>query len=203
MTIKIDKKIVGYEVIEESGQQEMALEYEPTFDESVKRPEKLCGNTYKIPGSDHSIYVTINDIKHESGNRPYEIFIKCDDPNTTEWTSALSRILSALLRKGGRFEFICDELRQVHSPTGGFWSKGKYVPSEVAAIGNAIEQHFVELGYKKEKKVEMANDKVPTDQPMERTKPIGKQCPECKEFTLVKEGGCEKCHSCGYAGECG
>ena len=201
MAIKIDQKIVGVEVVNESGQQEMVLGPEPMFDESVKRPEKLTGNTYKIPGNDHSIYVTINDIEHESGKRPYEVFIKCDDPNTTEWTSALARILSALLRKGGKFQFVCDELRQVHSPTGGFWSKGKYIPSEVAAIGNAIEQHFIELVYMKERTNEEASNEISTNQSV--IKPTGSQCPDCKEFTLVKNDGCVRCTNCGYLGECG
>jgi ribonucleoside-diphosphate reductase alpha chain len=210
--IKINKKIVGYSVTTPEDEATEERRRTKEFNEDVKRPEKLTGNTYKIEGDPYSIYVTINDIEHEGEKRPFEIFIKTDCPENAQWTAALSRILSALLRKSGKFQFIADELRQVHSPKGGQWIKGKYIPSNVAMIGEVIERHFVELGYKKEnakpdeKKDKVANVDPSSDQSMdgsEKNKPTGSQCPECKEFTLVKNDGCVRCTSCGYLGECG
>jgi ribonucleoside-diphosphate reductase alpha chain len=117
------------------------------FGEHVDRPDVLDGITYKIPRENGSVYVTINDLIYNGTHRPYEIFVRCDDPNTNEWTTALTRVLSATLRKGGKLSFLIDELLQVHNPAGGFWSKGKYQPSTVAAIGEVINKHFESIGF--------------------------------------------------------
>jgi len=153
MTIKIDKKITGYEVSKpEDKQKEATQAIKETAEiihmhEKLERPEMLLGSTYKIktPLSEHALYITINDVvlnpdtEHEL-RRPYEIFINSKNMDHFQWIVALTRIISAVFRKGGDVTFLVDELRSVFDPRGGYFKKGgKYMPSLVAEIGDAIE----------------------------------------------------------------
>lgn len=158
---KIDRKIVGYEVItpEKREEREKAREAREQADivhmhEAVQRPEFLMGSTYKIktPLSEHALYVTINDIILNEGTehevrRPYEIFINSKNMEHYQWVVALTLLISAVFRKGGDIKFIVDELGAVFDPQGGYFKRGgKFMPSLVAEIGDAIERHLKMIG---------------------------------------------------------
>ncbi len=157
MTIRIDKKIVGFEVIEPAPAAQTAAA--PAVDivhmhEKVERPPVLYGSTYKIktPLSPHALYVTVNDIVLNPGTvhelrRPFEVFINSKNMDHFQWIVALTRIISAVFRKGGDVTFLVDELRSVFDPRGGYFKKGsKYMPSLVAEIGDVIESHLTAIG---------------------------------------------------------
>jgi len=155
MTKKIDQKIVKSEVIEADRDAAAGGSAEIIqMHENLQRPEALQGTTYKIktPLSEHALYVTINDITLNPGTeyemrRPFEIFINSKNMEHYQWIVALTRILSAVFRKGGDVTFLVDELRSVFDPQGGYFKKGgRYTPSIVAEIGDVIEQHMISIG---------------------------------------------------------
>ena len=165
MTIEIKSKITGYEVLKnksdaaEETKEESTVKEPVTAEiiqmhEKIERPEMLLGSTYKIktPQSEHALYITINDVLLNQGTahemrRPYEIFINSKNMDHFQWIVALTRIISAVFRKGGDVTFLVDELRSVFDPRGGYFKKGgKYKPSLVAEIGDAIECHMKIIG---------------------------------------------------------
>jgi hypothetical protein len=176
MAIEINKKIVGYDVVDEGRpvQEKPAEELSENKDsgtasaeiiqmhEKLERPEMLFGSTYKIktPQSEHALYITINDIVLNQGSehemrRPYEIFINSKNMDHFQWIVALTRIISAVFRKGGDVTFLVDELRSVFDPRGGYFKKGgKYKPSLVAEIGDAIECHMKMIGMIEDKEID-------------------------------------------------
>ena len=175
----------------------------------LERETVLPGFTYKLqwPESDHAIYITINDIVQAEGQshrrRPFEIFINSKNMEHYAWTVALTRMISAVFRRGGDVTFVVEELKAVFDPRGGSWMKGRYVPSLLAAIGEVIEQHMIDTGFiagKNEKPLTEALRAVAGDPP-----PAGpavtslKGCPRCGERGMVKQEGCETCTSCGYS----
>ena len=116
----------------------------------LDRPGELPGKTYKVrwPESDHAIYITVNDIIDDTGRRrPFEIFINSKNTEHYAWTVALTRMVSAVFRRGGDVSFVVEELKAVFDPRGGYWMGGKYVPSLLAAIGGVIEQHMIDTGF--------------------------------------------------------
>ncbi|WP_330447986.1 hypothetical protein FLP41_12380 [Paracoccus marcusii] len=117
--------------------------------EPLDRPAALEGATYKLkwPGSEHAIYITINDIIHGNHRRPFEIFINSKNMEHYAWTVALTRMVSAVFRRGGDVSFVVEELKAVFDPRGGAWMQGRYVPSILAAIGGVIERHLIETGF--------------------------------------------------------
>ncbi|MFP4002274.1 MAG: adenosylcobalamin-dependent ribonucleoside-diphosphate reductase, partial [Alphaproteobacteria bacterium] len=117
--------------------------------EPLDRPRELVGRTYKVrwPESDHAIYITINDIEQDGRRRPFEIFINSKNMEHYAWTVALTRMISAVFRRGGDVSFVVEELKAVFDPRGGQWMKGRYVPSLLAAIGDVIEEHMIEIGF--------------------------------------------------------
>lgn len=187
-------------------EEESKTSEKPAQVELVDRPNVLIGSTYKVkwPGSNHAIYVTINDYEMPDGSwRPFEIFINTKDASHTEWVTALTRSLSAIFRRGGNIAFVPEELQAVHSSVSGAFIEGKYVPSRVAAIGNVLEEHFQNVGIlaKPETSAAMVTDPI-GDSPKEPENPIGEVCPRCFSPTLVRQEGCDKCLSCGYS-NCG
>ncbi len=157
MAIKIDKKIVQYRIADKT---EPAPEPTPTkadvvqMHEKLKRPEVLMGSTYKVktPLSEHAMYITVNDLVLNPGTehevrRPFEIFINSKNMDHFQWIVALTRIISAIFRKGGDVTFLVEELKAVFDPKGGYFKKGgKYMPSLVAEIGDVVETHLRTLG---------------------------------------------------------
>ncbi len=117
--------------------------------EPLDRPTELEGATYKLkwPDSNHAIYITVNDIVLNGHRRPFEVFINSKNMEHYAWTVALTRMISAVFRRGGDVSFVVEELKAVFDPRGGAWMSGKYVPSILAAIGGILEQHMVQIGF--------------------------------------------------------
>ncbi|MBL0667311.1 NrdJb [Aeromonas jandaei] len=227
MVKKIDKKIVAYKVRTKDEPQE---ELSPQDDvvhmhETVLRPERLMGTTYKLKTpehvSEHSLFITINDIILNEGTvhetrRPFEIFINSKSLEHYQWIVALTRIISAVFRKGGDVTFLVEELRSVFDPKGGYWNKGKYVPSLIAEIGNVIESHLTEIGMLKapgldehqqaflaEKQAELKAAQEAEEQQAGSGFPANAVlCYKCHTKALVLKDGCMTCLNCGDS-KCG
>ena len=162
----------------------------------MKRPRAatLPGFTYKLkwPDTDHAIYITINDIVQDGRRRPFEIFINSKNMEHYAWTVALTRMISAVFRRGGDVSFVVEELKAVFDPRGGQWMDGRYVPSLLAAIGGVIERHMIDTGFLK------AAGRSPNSLAAVEQQ-TGLACPRCGEAALVFQEGCATCLSCGYS----
>jgi ribonucleoside-diphosphate reductase alpha chain len=173
----------------------------------LDRPEALPGRTYKItwPDSEHAMYITLNDILQDGRLRPFEVFVNSKNTEHYAWTVALTRMISAVFRRGGDVSFVVDELKAVFDPRGGHWMNGRYVPSLLAAIGEVIEQHLIAIGFMADpgnKREESAVLALAVN--AETPKPLSglRQCPKCGQPGLIKSEGCDTCTSCGYS-KCG
>ena len=179
----------------------------------LDRPEALPGRTYKLrwPESAHAIYVTLNDVVQEGRRRPFEIFINSKNMEHYAWTLALTRMISAVFRRGGDVSFVVEELKAVFDPRGGAWLEGRYVPSLLAAIGAVIERHMIDIGFLTEEEAprlaRRAEPEVVNLGPGgegggqgggEGARPF-RQCPKCGAAALVHQEGCDFCTSCGYS----
>jgi hypothetical protein len=248
MTIEIKNKIVGYEVVSNETDMSQVNEAENKTSENeqadkgsaeiiqmhekLERPEMLLGSTYKIktPQSEHALYVTINDVLLNQGTehemrRPYEIFINSKNMDHFQWIVALTRIISAVFRKGGDATFLVDELRSVFDPRGGYYKKGgKYKPSLVAEIGDAIECHMKMIGMIKDNGMDAgqrdmldakrkeyeaihcndSNNNVSKDRSNEATDfpPSSQLCKKCNTRAVISMDGCMTCLNCGDS-KCG
>ena len=244
MAIKIENKITDYRVVNASADPTDEAPANPILPaqsddhlivgaeipanvvqmhERVERPEMLIGSTYKIktPLSDHALYVTINDIvlnpetPYEK-RRPFEIFINSKNMDHFQWIVALTRIISAVFRKGGDVIFLVEELRSVFDPQGGYFKRGgKYTPSLVAEIGDAIESHMKMIGMISEevledqqrqmvaeKRRELAQRGEINEQPDTGTgqfPPRSQLCPKCTTKAVILLDGCDTCLNCGYS----
>jgi ribonucleoside-diphosphate reductase alpha chain len=170
--------------------------------EPLDRPEALEGNTYKVkwPDSEHAIYITINDVIHGGHRRPFEVFINSKNMEHFAWTVALTRMISAVFRRGGDISFVVEELKAVFDPRGGAWMGGKYIPSILAAIGGVIEQHLVATGFIAGEGMGLKTDPKAEIQRMDT--PRGKACSSCGGYDLRMVEGCMTCGSCGFS-KCG
>ena len=234
--IKIEKKIVGYavkqpaaeeanakpELVREGGGANRAEVIR--MHERLERPEMLVGSTYKVktPVSDHAMYVTINDIilnegtEHEK-RRPFEIFINSKNLDHYQWIVALTRIISAVFRKGGDVAFLVDELKAVFDPRGGYWQPGgKFMPSIIAELGYIVEKHLIAIGLMhtseldpsqqqiiNEKRAEFEEARKQQDAFSKSEYPEGAQlCAKCSTAAVIMMDGCMTCLSCGDS-KCG
>ena len=170
--------------------------------EPLDRPEALEGNTYKVkwPDSEHAIYITINDVIHGGHRRPFEVFINSKNMEHFAWTVALTRMISAVFRRGGDVSFVVEELKAVFDPRGGAWMGGKYIPSILAAIGGVIEQHLVATGFIEGTGMGLKSD--PQAEIMKMDQQRGKACSSCGDYDLRMVEGCMTCGSCGFS-KCG
>jgi len=170
----------------------------------LTRPEALPGKTYKVnwPESEHAMYITVNDIVQDGRRRPFEIFINSKNMEHYAWTVALTRMISAVFRRGGDVSFVVEELKAVFDPRGGAWMGGKYVPSLLAAIGDVIERHMVDIGFLPPRGDREAASRQVANLPDTPTGARLAQCPKCGEAALVRIEGCDQCTSCGYS-KCG
>ncbi|WP_171133080.1 adenosylcobalamin-dependent ribonucleoside-diphosphate reductase [Ruegeria sp. HKCCA5014] len=170
--------------------------------EPLDRPQSLEGSTYKLkwPDSEHAIYLTINDIVIGQRRRPFEVFINSKNMEHYAWTLALTRMISAVFRRGGDVSFVVEELKAVFDPRGGAWVQGKYIPSILAAIGGVIEQHMVAIGFLEGEGMGLKSD--PQAQVVNMDAPRGKACPSCGQYDMVMIEGCMTCRSCGHS-KCG
>lgn len=186
--------------------------------ENMKRPEALQGRTYKIKPSilDHALYLTINDIvlnegtPHES-RQPFEIFVNSKEMESYQWVVAMTRLISAVWRKGGDALFMVEELKSIFDPNGGYFSPKAHgrMPSLVAEIGYVIEDHFKWLGLIKDEKAEVAPEvKAFIEKRTEEFVSAGGTlanatvCPKCHEKAVIIMDKCPTCTSCGDS-KCG
>jgi hypothetical protein len=231
MAIKIAQKIVGYSVVKDEDKPAAAPAPAPEekskivhLTEALERPEMLLGSTYKIktPLSEHSLYVTINDVVLNPGTdhelrRPFEIFINSKNMDHFQWIVALTRIISAVFRKGGDVTFLVEELHSVFDPRGGYFKKGgKYMPSLVAEIGDAIECHLRMIGLLKSPELDEHQRKLIAEKRAQYDAagkagtgaqngefPAGAQlCGKCHTKAMIQMDGCLTCLSCGDS-KCG
>jgi ribonucleoside-diphosphate reductase alpha chain len=170
--------------------------------EPLNRPQALEGSTYKLkwPDSEHAIYLTINDIIVGGRRRPFEVFINSKNMEHFAWTVALTRMMSAVFRRGGDVSFVVEELKAVFDPRGGAWVKGKYIPSILAAIGGVIEQHLIAIGFLEGEGMGLKTD--PQAKVVGIDAPRGKACPSCGQYEMRMIEGCMTCASCGHS-KCG
>jgi hypothetical protein len=229
MAKKIEKKIVGYEVVNLDEQRRKAAQEEKNqiedMHENVERPEMLVGATYKIktPQSEHALYVTINDMvlnqgtKHEI-RQPFEIFINSKNMDHFQWVVALTRVISAVFRKGGDITFLVDEMKAVFDPQGGYFKPGGggFMPSIVAEIGFALESHMKMIGLIKEEQMPAAQKEMILAKRAEYENLKGqsknedngefpadsKLCAKCVTKAVIVMDGCLTCLNCGDS-KCG
>jgi hypothetical protein len=198
--IKIESKIVGWSVnASVTEPQEQPKSVEPIPVKPLRqRPEKLNGSTYKVktPLSEHAMYITLNDVVIDGQRRPFEIFINCKDMKSYPWIVALTRLMSAVFRNGGDVTFLIDELKFVFDPNGGYFSKGKYVPSVISEIGDVIEQHLIECGlFQRDESLKQAA--IAMVQQVDVQHEGLSRCSKCGDTSIVVKEGCEICLSCG------
>jgi ribonucleoside-diphosphate reductase alpha chain len=186
----------------------------------LERPPALQGATYKLrwPGSDNALYITVNDIErdgHAEGvtsarRRPFEVFINTKNLEHYAWTVALTRMISAIFRRGGDVTFVVEELKAIFDPQGGQWMDGRYVPSLIAAIGEVIENHMIRIGFlgapgtsRHDTGVErIAFSSGARRLPGQQAEAGGRICPRCSSRALHRREGCWVCDACGYS-KCG
>ncbi|MFP4131983.1 NrdJb [Thiohalospira sp.] len=240
MSIKIEEPIVDYGIASPEKEEEVtpAAVAEPEgsgyeaenviqMHERLERPERLEGSTYKIatPLSEHAIYLTINDIVLNEGTRhehrrPFEIFVNSKNMDHFQWIVALTRIISAVFRKGGDVTFLVEELHSVFDPRGGYFKKGgKYMPSLVAEIGEVIDQHLRKIGMIQEagldehqkalveaKRAEYEQRQASGTEGSEDEEgdypPGAELCNKCHTKAMVLMDGCMTCLACGES-KCG
>jgi len=231
MATKINSKIVSFKVVKED-EPEAVVEASNEIGsdvvhmhEDVERPELLLGSTYKVktPLSEHALYITINDIVLNPGTdhelrRPFEVFINSKSMDNFQWVVALTRVISAVFRKGGDSCFLVEELKAVFDPKGGYFKKGgKYMPSLVAEIGDAIESHMKMIGLIKDDSLDEHQQKLVdakrAEYEAQQAKADGKEasgefppgaqlCAKCSTQAVVMMDGCMTCLSCGDS-KCG
>ena len=225
MAIKIDSKIVGYKIKKDEEAEPVKGLSREVMHEEIKRPEELRGHTYKIktPLSDHALYITVNNIvlnpetEHEQ-EYPFEIFINSKNMEHFQWVLALTRVISAVFRKGGDATFMVEELKQVFDPQGGYFKKGgRFMPSLVAEIGEVLETHMKKCGLIESEELSPAH-KALIDEKRAALEtgaanaedaaevagyPPGAQlCKKCNTQAMVLMDGCMTCLSCGDS-KCG
>lgn len=230
MAIKIDNKIVGYALKKDDVEEPQPKKPEKdVMHEDISRPDELRGYTYKIktPLSDHAMYITINNLVLNEGTEheqeyPFEIFINSKNMEQFQWILALTRVISAVFRKGGDSVFLAEELKQVFDPQGGYFKKGgRFMPSLVAEIGEVLETHMKKIGLIKDEELsdahkaliaekraalESANsnsvDPAETDPGSSEFPPGAQLCKKCNATAVVMMDGCMTCLNCGDS-KCG
>ena len=167
----------------------------------LDRPQALEGQTYKLkwPDSEHALYITINDVVLSGRRRPFEVFINSKNMEHFAWTVALTRMISAVFRRGGDVSFVVEELKAVFDPRGGAWVQGKYIPSILAAIGGVIERHMIAIGFLEGEGMGLKAD------PQAQVVGLGNRgaaCPNCGQYEMRMIEGCMTCGACGHS-KCG
>ena len=224
MAKKIDKKIVGYSVVDSSTENQTNTEDNNIVQlgEPLDRPERITGSTYKVktPVTEHAFYITINDVIMNEGTpeehrRPFEIFVNSKNMDHFQWIVGLSRVMSAVFRKGGDVTFLIEELVSVFDPNGGYYKKGgKYVPSLVAELGQVVEMHLQNIGMLKPKELDEHQKKMvqkKRDEILAKNSsdldengfPKDAQlCTKCNTKAAIMMDGCLTCLNCGES-KCG
>lgn len=226
MTIKIEKKIVSYSVVEKIDEQKDEKKEIPAevvrIGEPLARPDKITGSTYKVktPVTEHALYITINDVimneaTDQEHRRPFEIFVNSKNMEHFQWIVGLTRVMSAVFRKGGDLTFLIEELESVFDPNGGYYKKGgKYVPSLVAELGQVLEEHLQNIGMLKVTEPEEHQQQLIDDKKAEYLKKNSNKldesgfpkdaqlCNKCQTKAAIMMDGCLTCLNCGES-KCG
>ena len=226
MSIKIEKKIVSYSVVDKTDEQKNEKKEIPAevvqIGEPLARPDKITGSTYKVktPVTEHALYITINDVIMNEGTdqehrRPFEIFVNSKNMEHFQWIVGLTRVMPAVFRKGGDLTFLIEELESVFDPNGGYYKKGgKYVPSLVAELGQVLEEHLKNIGMLKVTEPEAHQQQLIDDKKAEYQKknpdklddsgfPKDAQlCNKCHTKAAIMMDGCLTCLNCGES-KCG
>ncbi|MDX1914843.1 MAG: NrdJb [Methylophilus sp.] len=229
MAVKIDKKITAYKLVSEEDKAQKAEAEKPSnvvaMGEPLSRPEILVGSTYKIktPVTEHALYITINDVIMHEGTpqehrRPFEVFINSKNMEHFQWIVALTRVMSAVFRKGGDVTFLVEELKSVFEPSGGYFKKGgKFVPSLVAEIGEVLEKHLQNIGMLKKEGLDQHQQKLVEEKKAEFLEKHAKSgeavneegypkgaslCKKCNVKASIIMDGCLTCLNCGES-KCG
>ena len=226
MSIKIEKKIVSYSVVDKTDEQKDEKKEIPAevvqIGEPLARPDTITGSTYKVktPVTEHALYITINDVIMNEGSdqehrRPFEIFVNSKNMEHFQWIVGLTRVMSAVFRKGGDLTFLIEELESVFDPNGGYYKKGgKYVPSLVAELGQVLEEHLKNIGMLKVTEPEEHQQQLIDDKKAEYLKknpdkldesgfPKDAQlCNKCQTKAAIMMDGCLTCLNCGES-KCG
>ena len=226
MSIKIEKKIVSYSVVDKTDEQKDEKKEIPAevvqIGEPLARPDKITGSTYKVktPVTEHALYITINDVIMNEGTdqehrRPFEIFVNSKNMEHFQWIVGLTRVMSAVFRKGGDLTFLIEELESVFDPNGGYYKKGgKYVPSLVAELGQVLEEHLKNIGMLKVTEPEEHQQQLIDEKKAEYLKknpdklddsgfPKDAQlCNKCQTKAAIMMDGCLTCLNCGES-KCG
>ena len=234
MAVKIENKITGYALVNEQDKIDAAAKATELKDlnakivqigEPLDRPEKITGSTYKVktPVTEHALYITINDVVMNEGTpqehrRPFEIFINSKNMDHFQWIVALTRVMSAVFRKGGDVTFLVEELKSVFEPSGGYFKKGgKFVPSLVAEIGEVVEKHLQSIVILKKSGLDKQKKKLVDEKRTEYYEkhakmgeemtsegfPKGAQlCGKCNTKAAIVMDGCLTCLNCGES-KCG
>ncbi len=226
MSIKIEKKIVSYSVVDQTDNQTDEKMETPAevvqIGEPLARPDKITGSTYKVktPVTEHALYITINDVimnksTDQEHRRPFEIFVNSKNMEHFQWIVGLTRVMSAVFRKGGDLTFLIEELESVFDPNGGYYKKGgKYVPSLVAELGQVLEEHLKNIGMLKVTEPEAHQQQLIDEKKAEYQKknpnkldesgfPKDAQlCNKCHTKAAIMMDGCLTCLNCGES-KCG
>lgn len=209
MAHKIDSKIKGYSLVKPKEKVEAPTPAytKISMHENLARPEILVGATYKVkpPQSEHAFYITVNDMVLNEGTdheerRPYEIFINSKNTENFQWVIAVTRVISAVFRKGGDIVFLVEELKAVFDPRGGYFKKGGvFMPSIVAEIGWVLESHFTRIGLIKPKVLDTNIQKFIEEKKagLSEFPATATVCPKCSVKAAVLMDGCSTCLSCG------
>jgi hypothetical protein len=224
MAKKISKKIIGYSVVDSENDQPVKNEKDNIVQlgDPLERPDRITGSTYKVktPVTEHAFYITINDVIMSEGSpeehrRPFEIFVNSKNMDHFQWIVGLTRVMSAVFRKGGDVTFLIEELVSVFDPNGGYYKKGgKYVPSLVAELGQVVETHLQNIGMLKPKELDEHQKKMiqkKRDEFLKKNEnnlddsgyPKDAQlCNKCQIKASIMMDGCLTCLACGES-KCG
>lgn len=185
---------------EDKKKEEKAPQMRKSAEDRIpKRPEELEGTTYKLktPLSPDAFYVTINDMIEDGSRRPYELFINTKNLQHFSWIVAITRLISAVFRHDPKPTFLVDELKSIYDPNGGYFKKGKYMPSLAAEIGYVVEQHLEKIGIYDGKNKVKSNAKVTEVKDAKKSNKM--ICPQCNERELINQENCLKCLACSYS----
>lgn len=201
---KIEQKIVGYQVVVKDSKVTETPAVAQAMHELLPRPECLSGTTYKVktPQSEHALYITINDMVLDGIRHPYEMFINSKNMDHFQWVLAVTRLVSAVWRKGGDSTFLVEELKNVFDPKGGYYKRGGvYMPSLVAEIGTVIEQHLKSIGVIKTviDEHQQAFIKAKREEVGEEGIKNAELCTSCNTKSLILMDGCMTCLQCGFS----
>jgi hypothetical protein len=225
MAVKIDKKIVSYSVLDKDTKQIQDAQPAEIFQlgDPLSRPDRITGSTYKVktPVTEHALYITINDVLMNEGTeqehrRPFEIFVNSKNMEHFQWIVALTRVMSAVFRKGGDITFLVEELESVFDPNGGYYKKGgRYVPSLVAELGQVVEQHLINIGMLKTQKPDEHQQSLIDEKKANFIKNnpdgldgntgfpnVSQLCKKCNVKASIMMDGCLTCLNCGES-KCG